>query len=435
MSYRLIIAEKPSVANSIAKIIGATTPHKDGPCGYLEGRGYKVTWAFGHLVGLMTPSQMGLTKENLPVFPSAWSTKVLGKKGKTGKEEPDPMVNKQMKTLDTLFKGASEIIVATDAGREGELIFRYIYEHLGCTTPFSRLWISSLTDEAIRNGMNNLKDGHEYDNLSAAAHARSQADWLVGFNASMALSAFSGFKGVVSLGRVQTPTLGMICQRYEDNKSFVPVPYWMLEVATAKAGVRFNVTSEKKYEVETVADFEEDSEVATATMEGAKIYVKGVNWWTEELMDFAGRSAYDTHALRLRWNDTATVTIQLPVTDMADMALTFDICDMDIAAVEEGEYDLLEATVTLIDAGGNKATAKLSDHALIYPVLLVKTDKLDFLFDTPTAKEAFATVSIPVDEFIVEEGQIDLSHIRQIKLTFDDGGGQIALDNIGITPA
>lgn len=254
MSYRLIIAEKPSVANSIAKIVGATTPHKDGPCGYLEGRGYKVTWAFGHLVGLMTPSQMGLTKENLPVFPSAWSTKVLGKKGKTGKEEPDPMVNKQMKTLDALFKGASEIIVATDAGREGELIFRYIYEHLGCTTPFSRLWISSLTDEAIRNGMNNLKDGHEYDNLSAAAHARSQADWLVGFNASMALSAFSGFKGVVSLGRVQTPTLGMICQRYEDNKSFVPVPYWMLEVATAKAGVRFNVTSEKKYEVETVAD-------------------------------------------------------------------------------------------------------------------------------------------------------------------------------------
>ena len=184
-----------------------------------------------------------------------------------------------------------------------------------------------------------------------------------------------------------------------------------------------------------IADFEEDSEVATATMEGAKIYVKGVNWWTEELMDFAGRSAYDTHALRLRWNDTATVTIQLPVTDMADMALTFDICDMDIAAVEEGEYDLLEATVTLIDAGGNKATAQLSDHALIYPVLLVKTDKLDFLFDTPTAKEAFATVSIPVDGFIVEEGQIDLSHIRQIKLTFDDGGGQIALDNIGITPA
>lgn len=254
MSYKLIIAEKPSVAGSIAKIVGANTPHRDGPCGYLEGRGYKVTWAFGHLVGLMTPSQMGLTKDNLPLFPEKWATKILGKKGKDGKEQPDPMVNKQMKQIDTLFKGASEIIVATDARREGELIFRYIYEHLGCTTPFSRLWISSLTDEAIRNGLNNLKDGHDYDNLSAAAHARSQADWLVGFNASMALTAYSGFKGIVSLGRVQTPTLGMICQRYEDNKSFVPVPYWVLEVNTEKNSMRFDVTSDKKYEDEKLAD-------------------------------------------------------------------------------------------------------------------------------------------------------------------------------------
>ena len=183
----------------------------------------------------------------------------------------------------------------------------------------------------------------------------------------------------------------------------------------------------------TIADFEEDSEIATATMEGAKIYVKGVNWWTEELMDFAGRSAYDTHALRLRWKEIAELTLHIPVVDMTDMALTFDICDMDVGAVEDGKYDLLDATITLIDAGGNIATAKLSDHALIYPVLLVKTDKLDFLFDTPTAKEAFATVSIPVDEFTAEDDQIDMSRIRQIKLTFD-GGGQVALDNIGITP-
>ena len=183
-----------------------------------------------------------------------------------------------------------------------------------------------------------------------------------------------------------------------------------------------------------IADFEEDSEIATATMDGAKIYVKGVNWWTEELMDFAGRSAYDTHALRLRWQEMAEISLSIPTTDLTDMALSFDICDMDISAVEEGEYDLLEATVTLIDAGGNEATAKLSDYALIYPVLLVKTDKLDFLFDTPTAKEAFATVSIPADEFVVEDDRIDLSRIRQIKLTFD-GGGQVALDNIGITPA
>ena len=254
MSFKLIIAEKPSVAGSIAKIVGATTPHRDGPCGYLEGRGFKVTWAFGHLVGLQTPSQMGLGRDALPVFPQKWTTKILGKKDKSGKEQPDPMVAKQMKTIEQLFSSADEIIVATDAGREGELIFRYIYEHLGCTTPFRRLWISSLTDEAIRKGMDNLKNGHEYDSLSDAAHARSQADWLVGFNASMALSAFSGFKGIVSLGRVQTPTLGMICQRYEDNKSFVPVPYWILNVKTARDNIQFEVASERKYESETFAD-------------------------------------------------------------------------------------------------------------------------------------------------------------------------------------
>lgn len=183
-----------------------------------------------------------------------------------------------------------------------------------------------------------------------------------------------------------------------------------------------------------IADFEEDSEIATATLDGAKIHVKGVNWWTEELMDFAGRSAYDTHALRLRWKEEATLTLSVPVMDMTDMALTFDICDLDSDAVEEGEYDLLDATVILTDMGGNSVTAQLSDYALIYPVLLVKTDKLDFLFDTPSVKEAFSTVSIPADEFVCEDGEIDLSRIRQIRLVFD-GAGQVALDNIGITPA
>lgn len=183
-----------------------------------------------------------------------------------------------------------------------------------------------------------------------------------------------------------------------------------------------------------IADFEEDSELTTTTLDGARINVKGVNWWTEELMDFAGRSAYDTHALRLRWKESATVTLSVPAMDMTETALTFDICDLDAAAVEEGEYDLLDATVILTDVGGNTAAAQLSDHALVYPVLLVKTDKLDFLFDTPSVKEAFATVSIPVDEFVCEDDEIDLSRIRQIRLIFD-GAGQVALDNIGVTPA
>lgn len=256
MAYKVIIAEKPSVAAGIAKIVGASTPHRDGPTGYLEGGGYRVTWAFGHLVGLKNPEQMGFSSTALPIMPEKWETKILGKRGKDGKEAVDPMVKKQMATIERLFNGADSIIVATDAGREGELIFRYIYEYLGCTTPFTRLWISSLTDEAITKGLRELKPGKEYDALSDAAHARSEADWRVGYNASRALRIFSGYKGAVSLGRVQTPTLGMICQRYEDNKNFVPTPFWQISVNTAKGNSQFTVLSEQKYSQEQTARME-----------------------------------------------------------------------------------------------------------------------------------------------------------------------------------
>lgn len=256
MGYQVIIAEKPSVAASIAKIVGATTQHRTGPTGYVEGNGYRVTWAFGHLVGLQTPEQMGFDKGILPMFPEQWKTKLNGRKGGDGKEKPDEMAERQMKTIDTLFSNASSIIVATDAGREGELIFRYIYEYLQCRTPFRRLWISSLTDEAISKGMNEVKDGHSYDALSDAAHARSEADWLVGYNASRALRIFTGFRGNLSLGRVQTPTLGMICERYEANKNFVPTPFWVVSSDTEKAGAAFTVLSENRYgsEEQAVAD-------------------------------------------------------------------------------------------------------------------------------------------------------------------------------------
>ena len=182
-----------------------------------------------------------------------------------------------------------------------------------------------------------------------------------------------------------------------------------------------------------IADFEEDSEVSTATLDGVKLYAGGVNWWTEDLMDFAGRSAYDTHALCLRWSGSASYTMKLPQMDLTDSAVTFDICDLDSAAVEEGDYDLVDATVSISDEDGNTATARLSEFATIYPILSVKTDKLDFVFDTPTDKEAFATVSIPVEKFEVEDEEIDLSEICEIKFIFDEGG-HIALDNIGITP-
>lgn len=182
-----------------------------------------------------------------------------------------------------------------------------------------------------------------------------------------------------------------------------------------------------------LADFEEDSEVETATMEGVKLHASGVNWWTEDLMAFAGQSAYDTHALRLRWNNQASFTLQMPALDLTNAALTFDICDLDSTAVRKGDLDLVDATVYIKDSDGNAAVAQLSDFATIYPVLVVKTDKLDYIFDTPAVKEAFATVSIPAEEFDAVDDNIDLSEIEKIEFWFQDGG-QIAMDNIGITP-
>lgn len=263
MAYKVIIAEKPSVAAGIAKIVGANTPHREKANGYLEGNGFRVTWAFGHLVGLQSPEQMGFDSGQIPMFPDVWKTKIITKRV-NGKDVEDPIVKKQMKIIESLFAGADEIIVATDAGREGELIFRYIYEFLGSHTPFSRLWISSLTDEAIRKGMNEIKDGNCYQTLSDAAHARSEADWLVGFNASRALRLYTGYKGAISLGRVQTPTLGMICQRYEDNKNFVPTPFWQVSVDTEKNSTGFNVLSEKKFSTE------DDAAASLAKVKGAR---------------------------------------------------------------------------------------------------------------------------------------------------------------------
>lgn len=267
MGYTVIIAEKPSVAASIAKVVGATTPHRDKANGYLEGNGYKVTWAFGHLVGLDRPEDMGFTGEVLPIFPEEWHTHII----QSSKADMSATIVKQVKTIDGLFGSADRIIVATDAGREGELIFRYIYEYLGCKTPFDRLWISSLTDEAIRKGLSNLRSGREMNSMSEAAHARSEADWLMGFNASRALRLASGYKGNLSLGRVQTPVLCMICKRFEDNKNFVPTPFWQITALVHKDMVNFPVISVHHYQTENAA-----KEAAAAVEASKTFHIKNV---------------------------------------------------------------------------------------------------------------------------------------------------------------
>ena len=222
---KVIIAEKPSVAREIARVVRATNRKE----GYIEGSNYTVTWALGHLITAAMPEAYGFKgfhKENLPILPPVFT--LIPRQVKSGKGyKADPSVVAQLKVIEKLFKAAESIIVATDAGREGELIFRFIYEYLGIAKPFERLWISSLTDKAIREGLSNLKSGAEYDNLYYAARARSEADWLVGINATQAVSIAAGY-GTYSLGRVQTPTLCMVCSRFWENKKFTPQPFWQL---------------------------------------------------------------------------------------------------------------------------------------------------------------------------------------------------------------
>ena len=225
---KTIIAEKPSVAREIARIVGATKREE----GYFEGGGYAVTWAFGHLVQLAMPDGYGVrgfVRDNLPVIPETFMLIPRQTKAEKG-YKPDSGVTAQIKVIARLFNGSEQIVVATDAGREGELIFRYLYHYIGCSTPFVRLWISSLTDKAIREGLRNLENGSKYDNLFLAAKARSESDWLVGINGTQALTIAAGH-GTYSVGRVQTPTLGMVCERYWENRRFTPEAFWQLHIA------------------------------------------------------------------------------------------------------------------------------------------------------------------------------------------------------------
>ena len=244
-----IIAEKPSVARDIARIVGANGKQD----GYLEGNGYLVTWAMGHLIALAMPEAYGFSaykREDLPIRPNPFQL-VVRQVRKDKEYVSDLVALKQLKVIRSCFDKADRIIVATDAGREGELIFRYIYQYLGCRKPFERLWISSLTDKAIREGLSNLKPGSSYDNLYYSAKARSEADWLVGINASRALSIAR--KGSYSLGRVQTPTLAMVCRRYIENRDFSSVPYWKLSVLTEKESISLKAIGSKDYESEASA--------------------------------------------------------------------------------------------------------------------------------------------------------------------------------------
>ena len=267
---KTIIAEKPSVAREIARIVGVTKREE----GYFEGGDYAVTWAFGHLVQLAMPDGYGIrgfVRDNLPVIPETFT--LIPRQEKTEKGyKPDSGVVSQIKIIARLFKESEQIIVATDAGREGELIFRYLYHYIGCTTPFVRLWISSLTDKAIREGLRNLEEGSKYDNLYLAAKARSESDWLVGINGTQALSIAAGH-GTYSVGRVQTPTLAMVCARYWENRRFTVEPFWQLHIAADNGNgevVKFSSSEKWKEKEPATTLYNKVKEASTAIVTKAE---------------------------------------------------------------------------------------------------------------------------------------------------------------------
>ena len=262
----VIIAEKPSVARELAKIVGA----RDRRDGYIEGNGYAVTWAFGHLVQITAPeADVQWRPENLPILPAQFYLNV-GFTMKEGKRVPDEGYSHQLDVIKSLFDQAEYIINAGDAGREGELIQRYIYAYVGCTKPVKRLWISSLTDNAIREGLEQLHPNDEFDSLYAAGKARSEADWLVGINATRALSCMAG-RGVFSLGRVQTPTLAMVCRRFIENRDFVPQTFWNIKVSSERDGLAFKAMNKERYFDHTLLEADTEAIKAAGSMTVTKM--------------------------------------------------------------------------------------------------------------------------------------------------------------------
>ena len=255
--HTLVLAEKPSVARDIARVLGAR--EKGENC--LIGKDYVVTWALGHLVTLKEPQELDerytrWKKEDLPILPARMETKVIKKT-----RSQFLAVKKLMNDKET-----GDIICATDSGREGELIFRYIYEQAGCRKPVRRLWISSMTDEAIRAGFDSLRPSADYDALYASARCRADADWLIGMNATRAYTIRYGV--LLSIGRVQTPTLSMLVRRRREIDAFVPQVYYLVNADFGDyKGVYIDAKGEKKIAAE------EDAQAIAARVRGQQASV------------------------------------------------------------------------------------------------------------------------------------------------------------------
>ena len=279
---KLCIAEKPSVAREIASILGANTK-KDG---YLEGNGYQVTWTYGHLCTLKEPHDYlpewkGWNFSSLPIIPARFGIKLIDIDN----------YKKQFSVIEKLMATATEVINCGDAGQEGELIQRWVMQKALCKCPVKRLWISSLTEESIREGFNSLKDNSEFQRLYEAGLARAIGDWLLGMNATRIYTLkYGGNRQVLSIGRVQTPTLALIVNRYNEIKNFIPEPYW--ELKTLYRDVTFSSTK-GKYKSE------DEAREALKQIEGHEFEVTSV---TEKKGTESAPKLFDLTSLQVECN-------------------------------------------------------------------------------------------------------------------------------------
>ncbi|WP_435262690.1 DNA topoisomerase 3 [Tenacibaculum sp. nBUS_03] len=296
---KVCIAEKPSVAREIANILGANTKHD----GYFEGNGYAVTYTFGHLCTLLEPKDYkpywkSWDLNNLPMLPEKFSTKVTGDSG----------IQKQFKIVKSLFDKADVIINCGDAGQEGELIQRWVINQANYKGKVQRLWISSLTEEAIKEGFENLKPSEGYDNLYYAGYSRAIGDWLLGLNATRLYTVkFGGYKQVLSIGRVQTPTLAMLVNRHTEIKNFKPVPYW--ELQTLYRNTLFSCEEGrflKKEEGQSFANKvkESDFEIVSVTKKKGKEYAP-------KLFDLTGLQVYCNNKFGFSADETLKIVQKL----------------------------------------------------------------------------------------------------------------------------
>ncbi len=362
---KVCIAEKPSVAREIANVIGAKS-RRDG---YFEGNGYQVTWTFGHFCTLYSPEDYNqhwkkwdLSK--LPMLPERFETRVMN----------DPGVKKQFKIIKQLFDNADVIINCGDAGQEGELIQRWVIKEAKYKGPVQRLWISSLTTEAIKNGFQNLKPASDFDNLFYAGSSRAIGDWLLGMNATRLYTLkYGAYKQVLSIGRVQTPTLAMVVDRYHEIANFKPQPYW--ELQTIYRETTFSNSSGRFFD-------KEEGESLLNQIIGKDLYITEIEKkkgkeYAPKLFDLTGLQVYCNNKFGLRAEETLKIVqrlYEMKVVTYPRVDTTFLPNDMypKIPAILNGLSAYSSYTNQLLQNKIRKSTKifndnKVTDHHAIIP--------------------------------------------------------------------